>query len=86
MSDVVEIDDAGLSAVGKLQNAWRRAMVGPHSEIILNDLKFYANNQAHVPGDPYTTAFNDGMRTIANNIILMIEGELDVQTKTNVKK
>lgn len=68
----------------RVQAAWRIALAGSHSEIIMDDLKLYANGQSHVVGDPYTTAFNDGMRMMATNILLTIEGEDDVPHETKV--
>ena len=64
--------------------AWRIALAGSHGEIIMNDLKNYSQMQVHVPGDPYSTAFNDGLRTMAMNILLTIEGEDDVPHETKV--
>ncbi len=68
----------------KVQAAWRTALAGHHGEIITNDLKHYAQMQVHVPGDPYSTAYNDGMRTMATNILILIEGEDDVSSETKV--
>ncbi len=68
----------------KLRSAWRAALAGSHGEVIMEDLRFYAQQQAHQPGDPYTTAFNDGMRTIATNILNMIEDKDNVSRKTKV--
>ena len=68
----------------KLQAAWRIALSGSHGDIVMADLKLYASKQAHVPGDPYTTAFNDGQRTMAQGILLLIEGEDDVPHETKV--
>lgn len=30
------------------------------------------NRISHVPGDPYTTAFNEGKRAVANEVLLML--------------
>lgn len=68
----------------KLRSAWRLALGGAHSECIIEDLKYYAKRQAHVPNDPYSTAFNDGLRTMATNILIMIEDKEDVSSKTKV--
>jgi hypothetical protein len=68
----------------KLKSAWRIALGGAHGELIVEDLKFYAKRQAHVPNDPYSTAFNDGLRTMATNILTMIEVEDDVPHETKV--
>ena len=67
-----------------VQAAWRTALAGQHGEIIIKDLKLYADRQSHVVGDPYSTAFNDGMRVMAKNILLTIEGEDDVPHETKV--
>lgn len=77
-------DSNQATELDRIKAAWRIALAGSHGEIIMSDLKFYANQQAHVPGDPYTTAFNDGQRTMAQNILLMIEGEDDVPHETKV--
>jgi len=68
----------------RVQAAWRIALAGHHGEIIMTDLKHYADRQSHVPGDPYTTAFNDGLRTMAKNILLTIEDEDNVPHETKV--
>lgn len=70
--------------LNKLQAAWRIALAGAHGEIILDDLKLYANQQVHVAGDPYTTAYNDGMRVMARNILTLIEDDNDVPHETKV--
>lgn len=68
----------------RIQAAWRIALAGSHGEIIMDDLKLYANQQSHVAGDPYSTAFNDGQRIMARNILITIEGEDDVPHETKV--
>ncbi len=66
----------------RIEAAWRIALTGSHGDIIMDDLRYYSMRQAHVPNDPYTTAFNDGMRTMATNILLTVEGEEDVPCET----
>ncbi len=68
----------------KLADAWRTALSGPHGDRIITDLSFYAKRQVHVPNDPYSTAFNDGLRTMATNILTMIEEDNDVPHETKV--
>lgn len=68
----------------KLQTAWRIALAGAHGEIILSDLTLQANQQVHVAGDPYTSAFNDGMRIMARNILTLIEDDDNVPHETKV--
>jgi len=70
----------------KLQTAWRIALAGPHGDIIIEDLEFYASRQAHVPHDPYSTAFNDGLRTMATNILQLIKDDDDVPHETKVSR
>lgn len=76
MADNKELD--------KLQAAWRIALAGAHGEIIKNDLEVFANQRSHVAGDPYTTAFNDGTRMMARNILTLIEDDNDVPHETKV--
>lgn len=68
----------------KLAAAWQTALSGPHGDRIIKDLNFYARRQVHVPNDPYSTAFNDGLRTMATNILIMIEDEDNVPETTKV--
>jgi len=77
----------GTNEVEKLRNAWRLALGGAHGEIILRDLQYYINRQSHIPGDPYSTAFNDGQRSMATNILALIEEDSEnVSHKTKVRK
>ena len=79
---VNQVDDN--NELKKLQAAWRIALSGAHGEIVMADLKLYANQQSHVVGDPYTTAFNDGMRIMARNILTLIEDDNNVPHETKV--
>jgi len=66
----------------KITEAWRIALTGTHGDIIKEDLRYYSTMQAHVANDPYTTAFNDGLRTMATNILLTVEEEDNVPCET----
>ena len=68
----------------KLKAAWRIALAGAHGEIIMEDLEMFANQRSHVAGDPYTTAFNDGMRMMARNILTLLEDDDNVPHETKV--
>lgn len=57
----------------EVRKAYRAALSGHHGEVIREDLEYYANQQSHVPGDPYTSAFNDGMRVMARNFLILGE-------------
>jgi len=59
-----EIDD-------QIKKAYRAALSGANGEVLRKDLEFYANKQSHVPGDPYTTAYNDGQRIMARNFLIL---------------
>lgn len=59
----------------QVKKAYRAALAGVNGDVIRKDLEYYANKQSHVPGDPYATAFNDGMRVMARNFLLL--GEAD---------
>jgi len=48
-------------------------MSGANGEIIKKDLRYYANKESHVPGDPYTSAYNEGKRVMARNFLLLGE-------------
>ncbi len=61
----------------QIRVAYRAAMSGPNGDVIRKDLEFYANKSSHVPGDPYTSAYNEGRRVMARNFLLL--GEDDVQ-------
>ncbi len=55
----------------QIKKAYRRALSGPDGEVLRKDLEYFANMQCHVPGDPYTTSFNDGRRMMARNFLLL---------------
>ena len=58
------------------RTAYRACFLGPDDrpsldgEVVLADLKRFcrANDSSFVPGDPYTTAFNEGRREVWNRI------------------
>lgn len=60
----------------EVKKAYRSALAGPNGEVIRKDLEFFANMTCHVPGDPGTSAFNEGKRVMARNFLLL--GEDDV--------
>ena len=62
-----------MARLDSLKNAWQAALAGEYGDTIIRDLKYYASRQVHTPGDPYTTAFNDGQRVMAANILQMVE-------------
>lgn len=59
----------------KIIAAWYMVMRGEYGELIRKDLEYYANRQSHYIGDPYETAFRDGQRMLAQNILLMADSE-----------
>lgn len=59
----------------ELKKAYRSALAGPNGKVIRKDLEYTANMTCHVPGDPHTSAFNEGKRVMARNFLLL--GELD---------
>ncbi len=61
----------------EIRKAYRAALAGANGEVIRKDLEFYANKASHVPGDPYTSAYNEGKRVMARNFLML--GEDDVQ-------
>ena len=70
MSKASEIDD-------ELKKAYRSALAGPNGKIIRKDLKYQANRNCHVPGDPYTSALNEGKRIMARDFLLLGEADED---------
>jgi len=48
---------------------------GKETEVVLDDLRYFAERQCHVPGDPQTSAYNEGMRMMAQTIINLANGE-----------
>ena len=61
----------------EIKKAYLSALSGPNGEILRKDLEYYANMQCHVPGDPYTSAFNEGKRIMARNFLLLGEANED---------
>lgn len=54
----------------KIRVAWAIVLKGAYGEFIRKDLEYYAQRQSHTPGDPCETAFRDGQRIMAQNILL----------------
>ena len=65
-SKSVEIDE-------EIKKAYRSALAGSNGETLRKDLEFYANMTCHVPGDPYSSAFNEGKRVMARNFLMLGE-------------
>lgn len=57
----------------QIKKAYVRALSGADGEILRKDLEFFANKTSHVPGDPYTSAYNEGKREMARNFLLLGE-------------
>lgn len=64
--------------VRKLIVAWHAVMRGQYGDLIRADLEYYAQRQSHVPGDPTESAFRDGQRMMAQNILMMADDEQGV--------
>ena len=62
-----EIDD-------QIKKAYRAAFIAG-GDVMRKDLEFLANQKAHTPGDPYDSAFKNGMRVMARNFLLL--GEIE---------
>lgn len=58
----------------QIKKAYRAAFLAG-GEVMRNDLEYYANQKCHVPGDPHTSAYNEGMRIMARNFIML--GEIE---------
>ena len=59
----------------QIKKAYRAAFAGANGEILRKDIEFYANKSCHVPGDSHTSAYNEGMRIMARNWLLLGEAE-----------
>lgn len=60
-----------------IKKAYRSALAGPNGKVIREDLEYTANMTCHVPGDPHTSAFNEGKRVMARNFLLLGEANED---------
>lgn len=63
----------GREVEDQVRKAYRAALSGSNGDIIRKDLEYYANKTSHVAGDSHTSAFNEGMRVMARNFILLGE-------------
>ncbi len=66
---------SGRDIDAQIRKAYRSAFSGENGRVLREDLEFTANQQCHAPGDPYTSAFNEGKRIMARNFLLL--GEVD---------
>jgi len=60
-----------------IRKAFRHMLNGVDGDIIRDELEYYTNRRSHVPGDPTSTAFNDGQRMLAQNILSMADDDDD---------
>ena len=56
-------------------DAYHRVFDNPYGEIVLKDLakSCYLSKTTFVPGDPYATMVNEGMRTVVSSIIALLD-------------
>ncbi len=63
-----------VTEIERKRNAYRRCFDTDFGKVVLDDLrKQYGKRTSHAPGDPYTTAFNEGCRRALLRIENMIE-------------
>ena len=58
----------------QIKKAYRAAFIAG-GEVMLRDLEYWANQKCHTPGDSHTSAYNEGMRIMARNFIML--GEIE---------
>lgn len=58
-----------------LREAYRAVFAAPLAEIVLDDLRKAFDRDTHVPGDPYTSAYNAGARAAYLRITHLTEAE-----------
>ena len=59
-----------------LSTFYTRSLGSDTGRKVVEDLKYYVNRVSHTPGDPITTAFKEGERSLALRI-LQLSGELE---------
>lgn len=54
---------------------YKKVFANPEGEEVISDLMQLTGHfsQSHVPGDPYSTAFNDGQKNVVNTILRAIQ-------------
>jgi hypothetical protein len=59
------------------RNYYRNVFSTPDGQKVLKDLLAFCNmlNMTYVPGDPTTTAFNEGMRRVGLRIVSILEND-----------
>ena len=66
-----DLKQSGREEDEQIRKAYAAALSGKNGEILIKDLRYYANKTSHTPGYPYTTAYKDGQRTMARNFLLL---------------
>lgn len=77
-----EIQPDGREVAQKVDKAYELLfrLGGKESQVVLDDLRYFAERQCHVPGDPYSSAYNEGMRMMAQQIIDLANGDNNGRT------
>ena len=57
----------------EVKRAYEKVFSTSDGQTVLEDLDTAARQRCHTPNDPYTTAFNEGQRCMAQAIIDMAE-------------
>jgi len=60
-----------------IRKAFRHMLNGVDGDIIRTELEYYTKRRSHVTGDSHATAFNDGQRMLAQNILSMADDDDD---------
>ena len=73
-----DLSEAGINA--SVQKRWQRIFRTPGGEELLKDIYTLCGlyNISHTPGDPHTTAYLDGRRSVAVWIYNVMEAELNL--------
>ena len=59
----------------RIIQAYRNAFMSPEGVIVINDMiRAYLMRDSHVPGDPYTSAYNDGQKALVLSLLAICEG------------
>jgi hypothetical protein len=75
MTDKKKAKNRSKEELAEISKAYRSVLAGPSGKIVRKDLEYTVNMTCHVPGDPHTSAFNEGKRIMARNFLLL--GEAD---------
>lgn len=68
----------------QILDAYRAVFVGPQGQIVLADMERELKLTSFVKGDPYSTAYNEGVKDHIRQILAAVEARKAIEVESNL--